>query len=339
MNQFAKNSVAAAALALLMSMQVHAAAPRFAVLDRISGPDGAWDYTTVDAAARRLYLARDDGAMAMNLETRRITPVLVAGAGVHTVLPVGNSGLLLLTNGRKNTATVYDTTAGKIVHTVPVGQGPDAAAYDPHSHFVAVMNHRGGTVSVVDAAQGKVVRTIPVGGELEFAAASGDGKLFVNVASKGEVAVLDLMAGTVLKRVVMKGCEDPSGLAYDVEAGLVASVCGNGVTKILRGSDLSEVASLKTGAGSDALILDAARHLLFVPAGRDGTLAVVSLEKDKAPTVLQTLKTGEGARLGQLDPKTGRIYLPSAKQGPPKPGSHWPSDVPGTFVLLVVGTQ
>ena len=49
--------------------------------------------------------------------------------------------------------------------------------------------------------------------------------------------------------------------------------------------------------GSDGLILDAGRKLLFVPAGKSGTLTVVALSADKAPTVLQTVKTAVSARI------------------------------------------
>ena len=40
---------------------------------------------------------------------------------------------------------------------------------------------------------------------------------------------------------------------------------------------------------------------------------------DEAPGEIKFVETAPGARLGALDPKTGRIYLPSAKRGPPVP--------------------
>lgn len=317
--------------------QTGAAIPKFAVLERIAGPDGGgWDYTSIDAVSRQLYLARGDSALKMDLDSRQITPGAISGTGLHAVAVAGDTGLVFLTNGRSNSLSVFDTKLGKLTGEVKVGDGPDGAVYDPATKLVAVMNHRGGTVSLVDLAKLEVVRTIQVGGELEFAAAAGDGRLFVNVADKHEVAVLDLAAGKVLHRWVMAGCEDPSGIAYDGPDQLVASVCGNGVTKFLHAADGTQAASLRTGKGSDALIYDAARRLLFVPAGKDGTLAVVAL--GKAPAVVQVLKTAISARLGALDPKTGRIYLPSAQQGPPQPPDRWPSIVKGTFGFVVVGT-
>jgi len=220
------------------------AVPTFSVLERISGPDGGgWDYTSIDAASRQLYLARGAGALQMDLETRKITAVAIPGAGLHTAAVAGDTGLGFITNGQKNTVSVFDAKTGKVLGDVKVGVGPDAAVYDTSTRLVAVMNHRGGTVSLVDINKRALVKTIPVGGELEFAAAAGDGRLFVNVANKHEVAVLDLAAGKVLHRWVMAGCEDPSGLVYDAADQLVASVCGNGVTKLLHAADGTEAAS------------------------------------------------------------------------------------------------
>ena len=333
-------SMAFGLLGLLVAATLNAeqSPAHFAVVDRIAGPDGGWDYATVDAGARRLYLGRDPGVMTMDLDSRAITAVAVPGEGVHAAVPVGDTGLVASSNGDKNTVTIFEAKTNKVVGSVKVGKAPDAITFDPSTKLVAVMNHRGGSVSLVDATKAAVVRTIPVGGELEFAAASGDGKLFVNVADKHEVAVLDLSAGKVLHRYVLKDCEDPSGLAYDQADGVLASVCGNGVTKFIGAADGAEVATLKTGKGSDGLILDAARKLLFVPAGKDGTLTVIAMDP-KAPKILQTVKTAPSARLGALDPKTGRLYLPSAKLGPPKAPDPWPSVVPGTFAILVVGEQ
>lgn len=330
-----------AGILAMLSISVSAAqspGSHYVVLDRIAGPEGGgWDYTTIDATARRLYLGRDAGVLTMDLDTRKIVPVAVPGARVHGATLVGETGLVLSTNGAKNTVTVFEAATNKIVGSVKVGKSPDASVYDPGTKLVAVMNHADGTVSLVDAAKLKVVRTIVVGGELEAGAATGDSELFVNVASKNQIAVLSLSKGKVLRRLNLKGCDDPSGLAYAAAEGLIASVCGNGVTKILRAADGHELVSLKTGFGSDGVIYDASRKLLFVPAATDGTLSVIAVGDGKVPALLQTVKTAPGARLGALDSKTGRLYLPIAKMGPPVPPNPWPSVEPNTFAFLVVG--
>ena len=51
--------------------------------------------------------------------------------------------------------------------------------------------------------------------------------------------------------------------------------------------------------------------------------------------LVQTLSTQAGTRLGAVDIGSGRVYLPSAKFGPPKPPIPYPTVLPGTFEFLV----
>jgi DNA-binding beta-propeller fold protein YncE len=234
---------------------------------------------------------------------------------------------------------VFDGKTGKIKGTVPTGKGPDAAVYDAKTGLVAIMNHKGGTVTLLDPKAAVAAGSIAVGGELEFAVAPGDGTIYVNVASSHSIAVLDIVSKKKLRSLKLSDCADPSGLAYDQADDLLIAVCGNGVTKFVRAKDGADVATLKTGKGSDGVIYDAERRLTFVPSAAQGTLSVIGFDSDAKPTIVQTLNTQKGARLGALDPKTGRIYLPTAKMGPPVPPDPWPSVTPGTVQMWVAAPQ
>jgi DNA-binding beta-propeller fold protein YncE len=312
---------------------------RYAVIDKIPLPDGGWDYAMIDGNARRLYLGRDPGVMALDLDSKKITEVLVAGAGVHSALPVGDTGLVVSTNGDKDTATVFEAKSGKVKGTVPTGKSPDAAVFDAKTGLVAIMNHGSGNVTLLDPKTVSVTGSIAVGGELEFAVAPGDGTIYVNLPASHSIAVLDIAARKKLRSLKLAGCTEPSGLAFDAADDLLISVCGNGVTKFVRAKDGADVGTLKTGKGSDGVIYDAGRRLTFVPSAAQGTLSVIGFDSDGKPTVVQTLATQKGARLGALDPKTGRIYLPTAKMGPPVPPDPWPSVTPGTVQMWVVGPE
>ena len=327
---------------LLAALSISAACAQgtggYSELERIPGPDGGWDYASIDAPSRQLYLGRDAGVLAMNLDTRKITPILVAGAGVHSALLIPGTKLLVVTNGDSNKITVFSLESGKVIGALPAGGMPDAATYEPKSGLVAVMNHKGGSVTLIDPKTPSVVATVKVGGELEFGAAAGDGRLFVNVANKSEIAVIDVPAHKLVNSLKMKGCSDPSGLGYDSDSDLLVSVCGNGVTKFLHAAHGDEVATIKTGTGSDGVILDIDRKIAFIPAGKEGTMAVISLAGEK-PTLIQMLKTQKSARLGALDAKTGIVYLPVGKLGPPVPPDPWPTVVAGSFQFLVIGKK
>jgi hypothetical protein len=99
-----------------------------------------------------------------------------------------------------------------------------------------------------------------------------------------------------------------------------------------------EVALLDIGKGPDAVILDAARRLAFIPCGKSGTLTVLSLASGHV-AVTGTVTTETGAKTGALDPRDGALYLPTARFGPPAtPGARGVA-IPGTFHIVTVKPQ
>lgn len=312
-----------------------AATPTLAVLAEIAGPDGPWDYASVDAATRRLYLGRGDGVLSLDLASQRLTPIFVSGHRVHAVTPLGDTGLVLATNGETNTATMFASSDGRVIVEIPTGRKPDAAIWDPASRLAFVMNGESGDVTIIDPATASAVGAIPVGGKLEFSGVDGRGKLYVNVEDRAELAMIDTRTRAIVARHPLPGCERPTGLAVDAAHDRVFVACGNGVALALGAADGAVQATLPIGRGADAVILDAARGLAYVPCG-EGSLAVISADA-ATPALLADVKTVRGARTGALDPVTGRLYLPAADLLPAEAGQR-SKPKPGTFRLVVVGS-
>jgi DNA-binding beta-propeller fold protein YncE len=308
--------------------------PGYKVLDKVPGPDGGWDYARVSAKTNRLYVTRGASVMAVDLATNKVTPGLVPGARQHIALPVNGGGEILVTNGGDNTAIFADAMTGQALGSVPVAKGPDAAALDPKSGLVMVMGHPSGTVTLVDPKARKAVGDIEIGGTLEEGAADGAGRGFVAVEDKHEIAVLDIAGRKVTARWPLAGCAGPGGLACDPQDKLLIAAC-DGAAAIVSAKDGKVVAMLPMGKGADGAVYDAKAHLAFVPAGRDGTLAVIGFAGGK-PAIVQTVTTQRGARTIALDEKTGRVYLPSATYVV-QTTSGRPMPVAGTFQVIVVG--
>lgn len=338
-----RSLLALAALLAAASASAHARpVPAYAITGRIKGPDGGWDYASFDPVKRRLYVARTTGVMAVDVDTGKVTRDLLKTQRGHSALPVPGTSLVLSTDGGADAATLFDGETGAVVAAFPVGRKPDAAAFDPATSTLWVMNADSGDASVIDLATRKVVATVPIGGALEFAAADGAGRLYVNVENKNELAVIDTRARRVLARYPLKGCDAPSGLAYVAEAqggaGALVSACANSVAKVT-GTDGADLATLAIGPRPDSAFHDAARKLTFIPSGGDGTLAVIGAGADASLAVLASVPTTKGARTGAVDPKTGRIYLPSASYGAPATPGGKPAPVPGSFAVLVIAPQ
>ena len=184
--------------------------------------------------------------------------------------------------------------------------------------------------------ENKAVGSIVLGGALEFGVVDGKGRLFINVEDKNEIAVVDIAARKLITRYPMPGCQGPTGLALTADGRLISS-CRNGVAKIVDSGTGKEIASLAIGQGPDAVFQDAGRAQAYIPSGRTGTLAVIALAGAANNTVIDTVTTKPGARTGTVDPKTGRIYLPSASYTPAGAPGQRPGITPGSFAVLVVG--
>lgn len=329
--QFA--AVGLASLAIASAAQ--AAGSGYRVLDRISGPDGGWDYVRVDTVNNRVLVAHGGSVLAMDLATKALTPGLAPGPMLHDPLPVNGGAEIMVTNGGSASAVFIDARTGAEVARVKTGVGPDAAAFDAHSGLVLVMDHVGGDVTLIDPRTHKAVGSIAVGGDLEAGAVDGAGRAFVNVENKNQVAVLDIAKGKVLARYPLAGCDGPTGLAYDADGKQLIAAC-DGATVVLAAATGKIVATLPTGKGADGVAFDAKSRLAFVPAGREGTMSVVAVGKGKA-SIVDTVPTQIGARTIALDPRSGRLYLPAAEYGPKPAGGGRPPMIPGSFKILVVG--
>jgi DNA-binding beta-propeller fold protein YncE len=327
---------AALAGLLALSSSVQAQAPAYKVVGHVAGPDGGWDYAGFDADARRLYVAKGAFVMAVDADSGKVTPRLAPAVRAHAVVPLPG-GRLMVTNGGSDTAAFFDGATGKALGSAPTAKTPDGAIYDPKSGLAFVVGHAaGGDVTFIDAASQTVTATIPaVGRTLEFAAVDGAGRLWVNDEAASEIIAIDIKARKVLAHHKLAGCEGPTGLAYAPAADRLVASC-DGVAAVIDPATGAVVDTLKVGQGPDAVIYDAARKLLFVPAGESGELTVISASGPKLK-VIQVVKTQIGARTGAVDPKTGKVYLPVARMAPPAVAGGRPTSTPGTFELLVVG--
>jgi len=310
--------------------------PGYKILERIKVPDGGFDYATFDAATARVYMPRGDFTTIIDAKTGRVSQ-LASGASDHIALPIPGTSLLLLTQ-RRGIIRIADAAKDMVVAELLGGKNPNSAAYDPVSKLVFVMNKDSGDATVVDPVSGKSVATIPISpNTLEFPVADGAGRIFDNIETTAEIAVIDAKARKVIGSYKLAGCEEPSGLAYAADSKLLISSCGNGVAKIVQADTGKDIASVPIGRGPDAVIYDARRKLAFIPCGRDGVLEIISLADPAHIVLVQHVATQVGTRTGTLDPATGKLYLMAFKTDPKSVPGGRAARLPGSFEVLVVG--
>ncbi len=195
--------------------------------------------------------------------------------------------------------------------------------------------------TALDAAKGTVLGTIKLGGKPEFAASDGKGEIFVNIEDKSELLAIDPNKLEVKTRWPLAPCTEPSGLALDRKHRRLFVGCDNKMMAVVNADNGKVITTLPIGEGVDATWFDDENSLAFASCG-EGVLTVVREESPGKFSVAENVPTQQGARTMALDAKTHKVWVVTAKFGPPPaatPDNPHPrrSIVPDTFVALVIG--
>jgi YVTN family beta-propeller protein len=304
------------------------------------GGDGGWDYLTFDKASNRLFISRATHVIVMDADSGKVVGDIPDTPGVHGIALAPEFGRGFVSNGRDNSVTVFDLSNLKLLSKIKVGENPDAILYDPASKRVFTFNGHSHDVTAIDAAKSAVLGTIKVDGKPEFAVSDEKGEIFVNIEDKSELMALDPNKLEAKARWPLAPCEEPSGLAIDRKNRRLFSGCGNKLMSVVDADSGKLVTTLPIGDGVDANAFDPETGLAFASCG-EGVLTVVHEDSADKFSVVESVPTARGARTMTLDPEKHRVFLVTAKFGPPPAPTAqqphpWPSILPDTFVVMVM---
>lgn len=308
----------------------------------VVGGEGGWDYLSVDSENRRLYVSHATQVEVLNADTHEKMGTIPNLQGVHGVVAVAKKGRGITTNGRSNSATIFDLKTLAPIVEVPTGKNPDALLYDNFSDRVFIFNHSGGDATAVDIASGKVVGTIPLGGEAVEAGVSDEkGTIFVNLEDVNEIVSFDAKTLAVKNRWKIGRGEEPTGIAMDRETHRLFSVCHNEWMIVLDSDNGKIIAEVPIGKRVDGVVFDSSTKQAFSSNG-EGSISIVQEVSANEFKSIGTVKTEVGARTIAFDSKTHHVFVSSAQYGEtpaattenPRPR---PKVVPGTFMILELG--
>jgi len=328
-------------LVLLASLVLAAGSSGYHVAKKtVLGGDGGWDYLTVDAKARRIYISRGTHVMVVDADSAAVVGDIPGTNGVHGIAIASDMDKGFISDGRDGNVTIFDTKTLKVLGTTPAGKNPDAIIYDQASKRVFAFNGGSKDATAIDAKTGTVAGTIPLGGKPEFAAADEKGHVFVNIEDTSEIVQFDSNKLTVENRWKIAPGEEPSGLAMDRKHRRLFSVCSNKLMVVVNADTGKVVITLPIGAGTDAAGFDPETGYAFSSNG-EGTLTVVHEDSADKFSVVDTVPTQVRARTMALDTKTHQVFLVTAQFGaPPAATAQQPRPrapmVPGSFTLLTM---
>jgi len=330
------------AIFILLATSVFAADTGYHVINTYKlGGEGGWDYLTMDSSARRLYISRATHVIVIDADSGKPVGDIPDTPGVHGIALAPELGRGFVSNGREGTVTIFDIATLKPITKVKVGDNPDAILYDPATKRVFTFNGKSQDSTALDAAKGTVLGAIKLEGKPEFAASDGTGKIFVNIEDKSQLDAIDPNKLEVKSRWPLAPCQEPSGLSMDRKNRRLFVGCDNKMMAVVDADSGKVLATPAIGEGVDATAFDEGTGLALASCG-EGVLTVVREDSPNKFTVVENVKTQEGARTLALDDKTHDVFVVTAKFGPPPaPTAEQPhprhSILPDTFVVLVLG--
>ncbi len=328
-------------LAVLAAMAMAAPASGYHVVTTYKvGGDGGWDYLTVDADARRLFISRGTHTMVVDADSGKVVGDIPETTGVHGIALAPELGRGFTSNGREGTVTIFDIKTLAVIAKVKAGDNPDAILYDPATKRVFTFNGRSQDSTAIDGATGKVLGTIKLDGKPEFAASDAKGTIFVNIEDKSELTKIDPAKLEVKAVWPLAPCEEPTGLSIDRKKPRLFAGCGNKMMAVVDADSGKVIATPAIGDGVDATTFDPETGLAFASCG-EGVLTVIK-EDSPGKFSAENVPTRQGARTLALDVKTHNVLVVTADFGPPPAAT---ADnphprraiLPDSFVVLVVG--
>ncbi|HLO18336.1 MAG TPA: hypothetical protein VK206_26120 [Anaerolineales bacterium] len=278
---------------------------------------GRIDHLSVDVKGQRLFVAAlgNNTVEVLDLRTGKIIHSISALSEPQSALFIPALDKLYVTNGGNGVCEIFDGRSFAKLGRVELAGDADNLRYDSNSASVIVGYGNGGLSSIA-GENGKVVSNLKLDGHPEsFQLESSGSKLFVNIPSANEIAVVDRRQQKVVstwslatalanfpmaldesQHRLFVGFRLPAKLTiYDTETG-------------------KSIASLDSVGDVDDIFYDATHKLIFVIGG-EGYIDIFSQQDMDQYELLTRIPTATGARTGLWVPELNRLYVAVPHQG------------------------
>jgi YVTN family beta-propeller protein len=301
---------------------------------------GGWDYVTVDAADKKIYVSHGTQVNILSTVTGDSIGVIPNTNGVHGIALVKSLGKGYTSNGRDNSCTIFDLKTNAELGKIAVGTNPDAIFYDEFSKKVYAFNGKSSDATVIDPATDKVVATIPLGGKPETGVSDGKGTIFVNSETTNEVVVINASTYKVVKRYKINDGDEPSGLAIDRATNRLFIGCGGNATLVVMdAANGKNLAKFKIG-DCDGAAFDPTSKLIYTSNG-NGNMSVIREVNANEFVFVENITTEKSARTIGIDLITHHLFLPAAQMEATPPTAEnanpRPHMIAGTFHIIEIG--
>ena len=244
---------------------------------------GRIDHMAIDLARRRLFVAElGNGSVGVvDLNEGKVDKRLTGFKEPQGIGYVTSTDTVYIANGGDGMVSAFAGADLTATGRIPLGDDADNIRVDQDANRI-IVGYGSGALAVLDPATHTKVAHIALKAHPEsFQLDRPKGRIFANVPSAHEIAVVDLTAG---KQVASWKLPSPGAnfpMAVDESAGTVIVVLRNPARLVvLKADDGGTVAQMETCNDSDDVFVDRARKRIYVSCG-EGAIDVIDTSENK----------------------------------------------------------
>ncbi|HEX9387657.1 MAG TPA: hypothetical protein VF918_15145 [Anaerolineales bacterium] len=278
---------------------------------------GRIDHLSIDIKGLRLFVAAlgSNSVEVLDLREGKVIHSITELSEPQSALFIPGLNKIFVTNAGNGLCQVFDGNSFAELGRVELSGDADNIRYDSNSNSV-VVGYGDGDLSFINTESGKEESNIKLAGHPEsFQLQSSGSKIFVNIPSANQIAVVDRGQKKVISTWFMTSALANFPMALDenqhrlfvgfrVPAKLVIFDTETG----------KSVANFESVGDVDDIFYDATHKLIFVIGG-EGYIDIFSQKDADQYQRLTRLTTAKGARTGLWFPELNRLYVAVPHEG------------------------
>jgi hypothetical protein len=281
---------------------------------------GDFDHFGADVKGNRLFLAGEDGGTLEVFDLRSGAHVkTVPGMETpHAIHYEPKRNRLIVSNSGDGLSKVLDAKSYAVVGTIKLTPGADVMSYDPSAGrlwFVtggknASVKMPTTVVSQVDPGTGKPVSEVTFDTDFTegIVAEQTGSRVFVNVAGRSEIAVLDKKTGKLLTTWPVKEGQNNSQIDLDEKNKRLFVITRKPFKLVVVNTETgASVASFDAPGRTNGMMFDKANRRIYA-AGDDYVAVFKQIDADRYEE-LARVPSEKGAKTAYLVPELNRLYV------------------------------
>lgn len=277
--------------------------------------EGRIDHFSADVKGGRLFMSAlgNNTVEVIDVPGGTLIKTIRGLAEPQGVLFEGGANRVVVACGDDGSVRFFEGSSYQPIGIAKPGDDSDNVRFDARARHIIIGYSDG--LAIFDG-NAKEITKIPLDGHAEsFQLEKHGTRAFVNVPTKQEIEVVDLLKNSVIARWPFKKERQNFPMSLDEEHHrLFVGFRNPAKLLVLDTGDGRTVASLDIVGDTDDVFYDAAKHRIYVIGG-EGLADVIEQKDSDHYGQIDGIKTARGARTGYFVPEWNRLFIAVPHRG------------------------